>query len=362
MTRLQNDIRRAAMGSTPNVQKDPTVCGYSATWPKGMRELAGITLVEGGSKAAHGADHTLSALPNNDLNPDSLVLAGNLVGTEQYSVAAIQSSGGGAYDLFLEADGAYWRTKLAALSGDGLDRVFIVGRFVRLVDQEGRSAFGVISGVDTSGSKPRVTVGGTPSLPKRETQKTCGCTGLCTGSMLNPIQRVRYDLRKVDATKYPRYAGMFPKANINNSKPSYFKGETEAARTELVRVELNADGNEIDDTLEVVAEYAVDLKFGITVTEPGAAPNYTPKVTRYGIGVKKVYEWAASINDNGTPHHISAVTVRMSTRSPYADRRVKLPKANDGGPFRYDLGNGFARMRTLIADVFLPNQSGVMWK
>jgi hypothetical protein len=45
------------------------------------------------------------------------------------------------------------------------------------------------------------------------------------------------------------------------------------------------------------------------------------------------------------------------------DRTVGLPKTTDGGLLRYDLGSdlGFARVRTLIADVYLSNQAGVSW-
>jgi prepilin-type N-terminal cleavage/methylation domain-containing protein len=361
MTRLQNDIRRAGMASSPNVKRDPNVCGYSAAWPAGMKELAGIKIVEGGSKNDHSADHALST--TNNLNPDALIIGGMMISTEVYSVAAIQSAGAGSYDIYLEQDGAYWRSNLTAQSSSkALENVFLEKRYLRLVDQEGRAAFGIITGLDESGSKPRITVSGTPALPKRETANVCGCSGLCTGSLVNVVARVKYDLRKVDPVAYPRFAGMFPKANVNGNKPTQFKGDVEPDRTELVRVELDADDVEIASTLEVVAEYAVDLKFGITLTEPGPAPDFIPTVTRYAIGEKKGYEQAASIQGDGRPQYISALAVRLSTRASFADRRVGL-KAADGGLFRYNLGNdlGFARMRTLMADVFLANQAGVTW-
>jgi hypothetical protein len=156
---------------------------------------------------------------------------------------------------------------------------------------------------------------------------------------------------------------MFPKATVNSGKPQQFKGEVEPDRTELVRVELDVDGKELNDTLEVVAEYAVDLKFGATRTELSKNVDQTPEVLRYPIGDKRVYEKNAGTGNNGSPEYTSALTVRLSTRSPLPDRQVGLPKTTDGGLLRYDLGQdlGFARVRTMVADVYLSNQSGISW-
>ena len=362
MTRLTSDIRRASYKSTTNAKRDPNVCGYSATWPSALQSLAGIRIVEGGSKLDHAGDHTLST--TNNLNPDSLYLSGLMNSTEHFSVAVMQAAGTGGYDIYLNKDGAYWRTKLATQTGSNIfDRIFVVGGMMRLVDQEGRATYGVISGIDESGTKPRITVSGTPKLAKRETQKTCGCTGLCLGSLVNPISTVKYDLRKVDTTVYTRYAGMFPNANVNGSKPLQFKGEVEPERTELVRVEIDVDGKELNDTLEVVAEYAVDLKFGATRTDKSTTANQTPVLARYAIADKRVYEKNASINSAGSPEYTSAVQVRLSTRAPGPDRTVGLPTTTDGGLLRFKLGTdgGFARMRTMIADVYLSNQAGITW-
>jgi prepilin-type N-terminal cleavage/methylation domain-containing protein len=362
MTRLTSDVRRASYKSSPNAKRDPNVCGYTSTWPSALKDLSGIRIVEGGSKADHPGDHTLSS--TNNLNPDALYLTGLMNSTEHFSVALMQAAGTGGYDIYLNLDGAYWRTKLATQSGSNIfDNIFVVGGMLRLVDQEGRATYGVISGVDESGTKPRITVSGTPKLAKRETQKTCGCTGLCLGSLVNSISTIKYDLRKVDTTLYTRYAGMFPKANVNGSKPTQFKGEVEPDRTELVRVALDVDGKEINDTLEVVAEYAVDLKFGATRTDLSTNVNQTPNLTRLAIGDKKVYEKNASINNGGSPEYTTAVQVRLSTRAPVADRIVGLPTTDDGGLLRFSLGTdvGYARMRTLVSDVFLSNQAGVSW-
>ena len=130
-----------------------------------------------------------------------------------------------------------------------------------------------------------------------------------------------------------------------------------------MRVEIDVDGKELNDTLEVVAEYAVDLKFGATRTDKSTTANQTPVLARYAIADKRVYEKNASINSAGSPEYTSAVQVRLSTRAPGPDRTVGLPTTTDGGLLRFKLGTdgGFARMRTMIADVYLSNQAGITW-
>src|SRR4051794_23668307 len=49
LNRISTDLQRAALFSSGNVLKDPTVCGglaFVATGPLGMRRLAGIQITE----------------------------------------------------------------------------------------------------------------------------------------------------------------------------------------------------------------------------------------------------------------------------------------------------------------------------
>ncbi len=361
LTRLQEDLRRASLQSSPNAKLDPSVCAYSVTWPAALKDLAGIRIEESGSSVRHPADLKVST--DAGLTPDALIVGGMLASTEHYSVAALEPTGGGGYDIFLELDGAYWRTKLAAQSGgSGLDRAFAKGRYVRVVDADVKSGFGTITGFDDSGTKPRVSIGNTPALAKREKTVVCGCEGHCTGALISPITRALYDLRAVTAAAYPKYAGIHSTAALD-AAAKYYKGPVVPARTELVRVELDVDDAEIAGSLEVVAEYAVDLKFGVTVTKPGSAPDYTPVVTRLAFGDKAVYAQTAKPTDNGNPQYVSAVQVRLSTRAPFGDRRVGLAKTENGGALRIKIGGPleFARLSTLSTEVYLSNQAAVDW-
>ena len=360
MTRLQADIRRAAFMSASNPSIDPLLCGNTSGWPQGLKDLAGITIEAGGSVTRHGPDHALSG--TNGLNPDALILGGSFTTTEQFSVDVLASGSSGGYDLQLQDDGAMWRTRLAAQSDNAslqtkMESIFRPGGFVRIVDDEGRFGYGVVTGVSTGGPKVRISVAASPALPTRDSQVVCGCQGFCTGALINPVSRVLYDLRRIDPAATPAYAALYQKGF--HDVAAYHKGFPEVARTELVRVELDAQGNEIAGTLELLAEYAVDLKFGLTAEVPQNPPADVPVLERFPIGHANVYTLAGPLAAGGTPERIRAVQVRLSTRNAESDRDVGIPPLSDGGLYRYSLGNdrGFARMRTLVADVALSNQA-----
>jgi hypothetical protein len=361
MTRLQADLRRAAFMSSANVLDDPRLCGNTAGWPDGMQQLAGIQILEGGS--LQNGDHTLSTA--NGLTPDALVVGGMVDTTEQFAVDTLMPGQNGGTAILLQNDGAMIRTlagfgQTGTLPLTGLQQIFRQGRYLRIVDQEGRHGYGVIAGVagpDGNG-KFQVSVTTAPALPTRQLMGTCGCEGFCTGALVNPVARVRYDLRSIDPAAFPRYAGLFSKAT--HGVGAAHKGIAEPPRTELVRFELDAENGMIASSLEVVAEFAVDLKFGLT-WDNSTMVNTT--LSQELIGTPTVYAQAGALSAGGTPEQIRSVQVRFSTRSPRRDRDTQVtlaqPPPPETGLYRYSLGldQGFARLRTLIADVQLPNQA-----
>jgi prepilin-type N-terminal cleavage/methylation domain-containing protein len=335
MSRMTGELRRASFMSTRNVDSDERLCGDAGVWPLGMQQMAGIRIENGGSVARHGADHGLSTV--NGLTPDALILAGLFGSTEQFSVSTL-TGGGGGQEILLQNDGAMMRTLLrAAEGGDTLDDIFRTGRYMR------------------TGAFVRVTMAAAPALPTRDTIGLCGCEGFCTGAIVNPVSRVLYDLRSVDDATYPQFKGLYQKSG--HADTSYHRGIPEPDRTELIRVELRADDSEIVNTLEILAEHAVDMKFGITAVDPNVLGN-APTLLRFDIGDPQVYVTAGQL-PAGAPETIRAVQLRLSMRASERDRDVAIPVAtSDGGLFRYNLGAnaGFARMRTLVSEVQLVNQ------
>jgi hypothetical protein len=69
-----------------------------------------------------------------------------------------------------------------------------------------------------------------------------------------------------------------------------------------------------------------------------------------------------------TPERLRGVQVRFTTRARAPDRDVDLPAGTDGRKNRFLLNQSdpigqwrYARLRTLYADVGLPNLTGVQW-
>lgn len=364
-SRLQEDIRRASMMSSPNVIADPLRCGDIAGWPAGMLELAGVRIEQGGSVVRHAADHGLSL--TNGTQPDALIIGGLFGSTEHFAIQTMTEDGGGGYTILLQNDGAMTRTKLAAgVGAAALAQLFRVGRLLRLVDPEGRTAYGVISGINTGGTNVSLSIANAPAMPVRSTAETCGCSLPCIGGLVNPIARVLYDVRSVDEVTYPQYAGLYE--NASHALAGAHKGIVPPPRTELIRVELDADDRELPDTLEILAEYAVDFKLGMSTATPGPPPNNIPTITRFDLNDPNIVAIAGPLGAAATPQRVRSIQLRLGVRAARRDREVAITNPPDGGFFRYNLGvdasgnaRGFVRVRTLVADVSLPNQIGVSW-
>jgi len=384
MSRLEADIQRAAFMSSPNVGKDPFVCGDFAGWPAGLSALQGIQITQSGSVTLHGAEVQQSV--DNGMSPDSIVIGGSFASTEQFAVRTIQTGAGGAYTVYLQTDSAPMARALTAANAGGEPicpdvagslGIFRPGRFLRIVDAQGRHEYGLINGCDdTDATNIVLTLAANPVVPQKTPATTCGFSGLATGLLVNSVSRVRYDIRSLKG--HPRYGGLVaPSADATSAKMS---GDgtgvaTDPGRTELVRVELDAAGAEIATSLELVAEYAVDLKLGVTSTVLNAT---NPTVNRFAVGDLNGYALAApNVTAGSAPERIRAVALRLSTRARAPDRDAPAPSPPGGGVGtigRFQLfnvpgpdrdGDGkpdvFARMRTLQADIALPNQTSVPW-
>lgn len=378
MNRLTTDLQRAAFLSTPNLRADPNVCGTPGAWPDGVRKLAGITLVRNGSVGAHPAELVQSMA--NSMQPDAVVIGGTFNTTEQFAVRAIIPGVSGGFAVYLHTQGeaadALRRTlqRLATPTSHGLDVLFRQGRILRVIAPgQSKYMYGLITGLDVIGTPNApnevvVRLGPNPALPFKE--NGCGIGTVATvGAFANPIARVKYDIRSV--ASYPTYAPLVA--------PISPEVTGDDRRTELVRVELDGNNQEIDSTLELVAEYAVDLKFGISVASPLNDSSIDPVVTRYPIQVPELSQIYNITDENtGTPHVVRSVQVRLSTRTRAPDRDTGLATGADGRPLRFfipgiggmnspsDVQPGsmpvYARMRTLYAEVSLPNHvSAQVW-
>jgi hypothetical protein len=407
MSRLVADIQRASYMSSPNAVpgKDPYICAMGAVWPNGANTLgrmAGITLTKDGSWVSDNAG--LAANYLNGFQPDRLSIVGTFGTTEQFPVQAMVLGPSGGYNVYLQPNApAVWRTRSntdlsvgpnAADPLAGLAGIFKPGRALRIVDQSGRHEYGIISSFTSNSGQPFITLAPAPAPVAKGPSTTCGFSGFCVGCLVNPVARVQYDIRSFQTAvlppAYQGYAGLVaagPSAAVTGDN----------LRTELVREEFALDtGAASPGTMEIVAEYAVDLKFGLEIvgTVGGPAPGANPGVggmTRLPITSPDnttIYTVAADPTlPNSQPERIRTVQVRLSTRTRAPDRESDvqynptnnlcqplLTTANtqcggpDGRRLRFNVSPSaafprtrFARVRTQYADVSLPNQVSIVW-
>jgi hypothetical protein len=352
--RLRADIARAGFLTTANVQRDPFVCGTTTGWPPGMTGLAALRIIAATPVDAQDA--------TNGLSPDQITLSGSFASPETFPVRTVLAENA-KFQVYLQANtGAVART--GGVAGTGMTEVFRAGRMLRILDGTGRYEFGAIESYALNAAGQMViNLKASPAITFRRPGTACGVEGLGVGMQANVVNWIRYEIR--DLQKNPPLA----------YKPLYAASATapgDQTRRELVRVELDHDGKEMADSLELVAEYAVDLKFGLTVISGfKTSANADPNIAQFPIGDPKNYEYtyepssSSPINDKA-PHRIRSVRTRLAVRSREADRVANVPApttAPAGAIFRYAIPGttGFARARTLVADISLPNLASIAW-
>lgn len=354
--RLGTDLEHAGRNSTRNPYTDRRVCAPTnlVGWPDGMRRLAPV-VIEPRPDLPQNA--------GNDLRNERITIAGDLESGENF-ILSTTLPGANSTTLVLQPNSRAIR-RLAALTNNGdvakrLSEYFRVGRMLH-VEGPTSDYYGVIEGFATTGApidSIQVAVSNTPALPVQTSQgvsSSCAIKGFGTGFPVHVLSRVRYELRSVVGD--PAFADYVQPLNP-------VTGDED--RTELVRVELAADDSEVPGTQEIVAEYAVGLRFGITALTLTSQPD-APVLERFPITDPvpnaQIYTIAGAPDVQGTrPEAVRSVQVRLSTRSRAPDRPTQLA-APAGRPFRFLVGNAkgaerFARVRTLEREFSLVNTRG----
>jgi prepilin-type N-terminal cleavage/methylation domain-containing protein len=354
--RLRADIARAGFLTTANVQRDPFVCpntNPTAGWPVGMTGLAALRII-----AATPADGQNSA---NGLSPDQITLSGSFASAETFPVRTVLAENA-KFQVYLNPiAGAVARSD--GIDGGTMGQVFKAGRMLRVLDATGKYGFGAIeSYAINAAGQPVVNLKSSPALTFKRPGTTCGVEGLGVGMQANVVNWIRYEIRDLQKSPPTAYQALY---SASATAPG------DETRRELVRVELDSDGKEMADSLEIVAEYAVDLKFGLTVVSGFATPGNDPGVIQFPIGDPQNYEYtyepssSSPVNDKA-PHRVRSVRARLAVRSREADRAAGVPapaSAPPGTLFRYSFAGdaGFSRVRTLVADINLPNLASLTW-
>jgi type II secretory pathway pseudopilin PulG len=356
--RLRQDVERASFMSSGNIQAD-TFVPLQATKaltktptgsPAGLANLAGIKLDLEGSKAGT----PLSQTATNSFPADAIWLSGNFTSTDQYAVQSVTTGttcGGQQFNLAVSS-AAWYRVATSPNPATALSQMFtpVAGKefMARIADDLGRFQYVLVCGAGLTGPQPWVEID--TLTPVDITQY-----GFVDGRLtINPVQTVRWEIKQLPAATFPQYAPLDP-------------GPGQPDKYDLVREWVDAT-NTVVGTPELIAEYAVDLKFAFTAdigNYLGLTP--APSMVAYNFDAAENAAIAPQTETLTTqPQRIRSVRIRLSTRSPFGDRGGPL-LAPDGYQMRYCTiaagcttsvnSKDFARMRTLSTEVSLPNQA-----
>lgn len=359
--RLRVDIARTGFMATPNIRRDPNVCGRpnpltDSDWPPYLSHLQSVFIASSGS-----GTNQLKAVENNGMQAQHITLVGNYSSPDQYEVRDIKLPEGSEtrFEVFLATDSNAVRRLAGSDAGalglneSTLERIFgtdVDRKAVRIVDPSGREHYATVAGI-AEGTQPRVLlVDGDPPL-QTNTDTGCGIIGVATGSLINPVNIIRYELRNLGSNS--DYADLYA------SGPAYDVD----TRLDLIRQELNVDGDPVGGTLELVAEYAVNLSFRLT----GYTLPTTRRLERVGLA-----GWADNTLGNPTPitgpQLLRSVEATLSVRSREADRSAQRVGGDGGGGLlRFGVGElgtkgPYARVRSVSAEIALNNQLGDTWQ
>ncbi len=366
MQRLRADIGRAGYMASSNITADSTLC-------TNLTALNGFKLLQtmGSIQIVQEFDPGVTTNPDlqnggpTKILPDRILLAGAYQNADRFIAGYLPTApaGVGAAPIAVPLQpgiGALVRYGYASLKTADqaalLNSLFPSGRALRLVNQYGKVAYGIIVGT-SGGNLPVISLATNPAIPLRgTTTSVCQFSGV--GVEVNVVNFYQY--RIADVKRSAAYGGLFGQLYASTANP------WDANRTELIREELdpalgqpftqtNQDRTITTYAPEIISEYAVDLKFEVTYANPWPSP--TQLLTTSPSTSTTVYTIAGAVTDaNAKPQSVRSVRIRLSVRSREADRDQPIP-----GTGLYRLGittnnkTTYARVRTLQSDVAIPN-------
>jgi prepilin-type N-terminal cleavage/methylation domain-containing protein len=387
--RLRADLQRAGYMSTGNISGDPMIAkapgqtnwANYGTGMAGIQRLASIRFLPGGS-LKNGLP--LSAVQNPALSPDAIEIGGNMSSAEQFEVELIQPPSGNCQRILLSAVSAsmFRVTPVGDTQpAQELRNVFqpvpatLSTQFmVRLVDDTGHEQFLATcpeaAAAGYAGTQPYVEIDATstPIQTAQQTKTNGGVSGYASGrALVNPVQIVHWEI--ASATQ----EGAAEQAALDNVSTQF--GAVDPNKYDLVRSYVDALGNVVPQSSEIVAEYAVDLGFAFSVDQGTSATS--PAIVTYAFGDNKNSLWSQDVTHQTVPYtpgpqRIRAVRTRLVTRTQLPDRAANVPVTpawtNDPYLYRYcvnpnpscltnDGALRWARTRTVTTEVSLPNDA-----
>lgn len=383
LDRLRNDVARASFMASPNIFLDPKVmrdenAATPTDWGTGpaplqLQRMQGIRLFQGGSPAAGDALSTA-----NGLAPDRIRLTGNMTTTDEFAVAQFAAgqatgacAGGDRFYIWhsaqpAQANPAYYRatapddggiTTLTSIFTPVAGAQFMVRVFAPKAKQQYQ--YLVSCGVGQDGNGVYVDTASTPPLFTGEN----GVNDMCANCRIAPVHTVDWYLDTLANATDGGYAFL-------DTTPA------DPRRFNLFRQWVDVTGAYVG-VPELIAEYAVDLKFAFTVDDapawgpPPAEPNANTSLRTLGFDSAENATWGGLVLNNPTatpspaavwPQRIRSVNIRLVTRAQHPDRTANIVAPGAGSfIYRYCVNppacSQFARARTMTTEVTLQNQA-----
>lgn len=387
--RLRQDLTRAGYMSTGNIRlaRDgasgvpfghkiglATPTATTGSRYAGLDDLQGIQIIVGGSGTfaitGAGSAGVSNLATNNGLNPDALVLSGNFTTDDSYQGQLVDSGGVQRIELKGDGDSAVRRLigMATAVNPNALVNLQsaytpVPGRSyaARIVDGRGCQHYVLIESVSLLGPGQAavnlVNPAGGFAVP-RPGSGNCGANPL-EPVTINPVQRVRWYIgANTDAA-----LATDPAIEPNLNKFNLYREFLDAADPPAP----------IAETRQIIAEYAIDLKFGITVANATNVPTTFDMDSDPGGGAGPLEQWtrraSLSIAGEPGPQRVRSVRFRIATRASLPDRNNSIA-VPPGPPYivRYCINaetnascTRMARVRTIVSEVALINQLGMTY-
>lgn len=386
MNRITADVKRAGFMTTPNAANDDNICQRSLLPTTQARLLVAADVYEGtpGSGNYNNIDaygtSPNAALPavvtgaENARLPDRLRISGNYLTTERIRYRFVDSATN-VVTIAIETNAVQriYRDSPPSGGGQTICRMFPDNRIMRLVDGKRKDTYVRIAAngcneAETGGYLTSATVaftplgGAVPNVPG-----VCGIRNGNEAGTMNTVNVIEYSLQQLQP---PFSAAELDIHGLPPSAASLVRWDDgalaqttgEDTRMDLLRRELDADGNVIAGSGEVVAEWAADFKLRMWYAPTAGA------TVLADTGFDK--DDGSPGSEPPRPERIRAIGVRLTTRSREPDRQSRtggVPTAIE--PLdRFEVfpaatirKHRMARVRTMYTEVSLPNLSGVTW-
>lgn len=396
--RLKLDLARTSYMSTGNIALDPKVSRFANANTGALIGRYGPLATLRGISITPGMGGVPAGIAGNGLNPDSVDLVGNFTTDDAYTGVITTGTGGisgagcgspQAITLDPLADAATWQlgggtgssaytdAQLLANAKTAFLPVAAQPMLAQVTDAIGCNNYVPVCGLDVSSHKLVILVDGNGSGYSRAVLYSNGgdfeagnggLLGGCGSSengkvTIAPLQHVKWSLARTP-TALQATLDNDPTDPTNTNDPKY----------NLTRQVYDFSGTAVGNP-EIIAEYAVDLKFGIEYDNPlqaGAARQTfdeldTDNATGDIYATTNIASTTTVSSGQPGPQRVRSVKFRVAVRTALADRDSNLPSGSPKYLARYcinytaagSLGacTKWARVRTVVSEASLNNQA-----